>query len=306
MNLLGDADNQKAFLGELLAARLLLPSHAQGIFGRSAVFEQIVAGIERLITEAGRAEGAEVWRFPPALPRQTFEQSGYLESFPHLAGTVFSFAGTDSDQAALLTKVRESGDWSEFQKMTQVVLTPAACYPVYPSCTGALPPGGRLFDVQSYCFRNEPSLDPARMQMFRQREYVCVAEPDRVVRFKDSWLERGRKLLAALGLGAAAEPATDPFFGRGGKMLALNQREQRLKFELLFPITSTTNPTALVSVNHHLDHFGKLFGIQTEDGEAAHTSCIGFGLERITLALLRTHGLATSDWPAAVRSSLWP
>jgi seryl-tRNA synthetase len=302
----GDAENQKAFLGELLAARLLLPSDAQGVYGRSAVFEQIVAGIERLVTKVGRDEAAEVWRFPPALSRQNFEQSGYLESFPHLAGTVFSFAGSDRDQAALLARVKEHGDWSGFQKMTGVVLTPAACYPVYPSCKGTLPHGGRIFDVQSYCFRNEPSMDPARMQMFRQREYVCVAEPERVVRFKDTWLERGREVLATIGLGAAAEPANDPFFGRGGKMLALNQREQRLKFELLFPITSTTSPTALVSVNHHLDHFGKLFGIQTSDGEAAHTSCIGFGLERITLALLRTHGLDVERWPAQVRARLWP
>ena len=303
---MGDTENQKAFHDELVAARLLLPSDAPGVYGRSGAFEEIVAGIERLVTEVGQDEGAEVWRFPPALPRQNFEQSGYLESFPHLAGTVFSFEGKDREQAALLAKVKERGDWSGFQKMTGVVLTPAACYPVYPRCAGTLPPGGRLFDVQSYCFRNEPSLDPARMQMFRQREYVCVAEPARVVRFKDTWLERGRQVLAAVGLGAAAEPANDPFFGRGGKMLALNQLEQRLKFELLFPITSTEKPTALVSVNHHLDHFGKLFGIQTSDGEAAHTSCIGFGLERITLALLKTHGLSTKTWPAGIRAKLWP
>jgi seryl-tRNA synthetase len=305
-DLLGDAENQKQFLDELLSARLLLPSSAQGVYGRSAVFESIVSGIERLVTETGKDEGAEVWRFPPGIARSTFEQSGYLESFPHMAGTVFSFEGKDKDQLALLAKVKEHGDWSGFQKMTGVVLTPAACYPVYPSCTGTLPQGGKLFDVQSYCFRNEPSLDPARMQMFRQREYVCVAEPERVVRFKDTWLERGRQVLQAVGLGAAAEPANDPFFGRGGKMLALNQREQRLKFELLFPITSAANPTALVSVNHHLDHFGRLFEIRTQNGEPAHTSCIGFGLERITLALLKTHGLDTDRWPAGVRARLWP
>ena len=140
---LGDAENQKAFLDELIAQRLLLPSSAQGVYGRSAAFERIVSGIEALVTAAGAGEGAEVWRFPPALPRQDFEQSGYLESFPQLAGTVFSFEGKDRDQAALLARVHEGGDWSSFQKMTGVVLTPAACYPVYPRCAGTLPEGGR-------------------------------------------------------------------------------------------------------------------------------------------------------------------
>jgi len=31
---------------------------------------------------------------------------------------------------------------------------------------------------------------------------------------------------------------------------------------------------------------------------------VGFGLERITLALLRTHGLEIARWPAAVRDAL--
>ena len=33
----------------------------------------------------------------------------------------------------------------------------------------------------------------------------------------------------------------------------------------------------------------------------AHTACVGFGLERITLALLRHHGLDLAAWPEAVR-----
>jgi len=298
--------SQEELLEQLVRHKLLMRTHAQGVYGRSGLFEEIVDGIERVVTGFGASEQAERWRFPPALPRPDFEQSGYLESFPQLVGTVSAFAGNERDQQKLLARVHEGGDWSEFQKMTGVVLTPAACYPLYPQCTGTLPPGGRTFDVQSYCFRNEPSLDPARMQMFRQREYVCIAEAGKVRAFKERWMLRGRELLAALGLGAAAEPASDPFFGRGGKILAANQVEQRLKFELLFPITSVEKPTALVSINHHLDHFGDLFRIQTSAGEKAHTSCIGFGLERITLALLKTHGFFPAAWPADVRARLWP
>ena len=50
-------------------------------------------------------------------------------------------------------------------------------------------------------------------------------------------------------------------------------------------------PTAVASFNYHQDHFAATYGIVIEGGEAAHTACLGFGLERITLALLREHGL---------------
>ena len=74
----------------------------------------------------------------------------------------------------MLDLIHEGKDWSGCQKMTDVVFTPAACYPVYPMAArrGPVPDGGRLFDVFSYCFRHEPSDDPARMQLFRMREYV--------------------------------------------------------------------------------------------------------------------------------------
>jgi hypothetical protein len=38
----------------------------------------------------------------------------------------------------------------------------------------------------------------------------------------------------------------------------------------------------------------------------AHTACFGFGIDRITLALLDHHGTDPADWPADVRAVLWP
>ena len=190
--------------------------------------------------------------------------------------------------------------------MTDVVLAPSACYPLYPMVRGALPKDGRLFDVSSYCFRHEPSGDPARMQMFRMREFVRVGEPDACLAWRDVWIERGQKILQSVGLGAFSAPAADPFFGRGGKLLATNQIDLKLKYELLFPITSEQTPTAIMSFNSHKDHFGTLFGIKTSAGETAHTACLGFGMERIALALFKTHGYVPSQWNASVREKLFP
>ena len=118
-------------------------------------------------------------------------------------------------------------------------------------------------------------------------------------------LESKKKIdISDLQLPGGSDVANDPFFGRGGKILAQNQREQTLKFEVLIPVCSTEKPTACVSFNYHQEHFGHLFGIKTPDGKEAHTACVGFGLERCTLALFKHHGLEIAGWPQPVRERL--
>jgi hypothetical protein len=98
--------------------------------------------------------------------------------------------------------------------------------------------------------------------------------------------------------------ANDPFFGRVGRMLAVNQQAEKLKYELVAPTSGAPGLTAIASANCHGDHFGATFGLQAASGETAHSSCIGFGLERIALALLWAHGLDHMGWPAPVRTQL--
>ena len=52
--------------------------------------------------------------------------------------------------------------------------------------------------------------------------------------------------------------------------------------------------------------FGSAFDIKLPDGETAHTACLGFGLERVVMALFKTHGFDPRQWPVAVRAHLWP
>jgi seryl-tRNA synthetase len=295
------------FRDALFAKGLLIDTGIDGLYGRSGVFEDVIARFDDLITRFGGGDGADIVRFPPGMNRALFEKSGYLKSFPQLAGTIHSFEGNDADHATLLGKLEGHEDWTQDQKATDIVLAPAACYPLYPVVArlGTLPDDGRLYDLQSYCFRREPSTDPARMQMFRMREYVRIGTPEQVTEFRQTWLERGPKLIACLGLPAELDVANDPFFGRAGRMLANNQRDQKLKFELLIPIESAEKPTACLSFNYHQDHFGSLWGIMRADGSTAHTACVGFGMERVALALFKHHGLDPKAWPAGVREALW-
>jgi seryl-tRNA synthetase len=270
------------------------------------VFERVRMAVDSLITATSSPDLPETPRFPPLIPRRTLERAGYLKSFPNLCGAVFSFKGKESAALDLLERANRGDDWGVHLSMTDVVLTPAACYPAYPAIArrGPLPEGGLTLDLgASYVFRNEPSPDPARLQVFHQREMVRMGRPDDVLRWRELWMSRAQDIFAQLELDAKLDLASDPFFGRGGKLLANSQRAQSLKFEVLVPIVCTER-TAVASFNYHQEHFGSAFGIQLHDGSVAHTACLGFGLERITLALFRQHGLKTNTWPPSVLGRL--
>ena len=292
------------FRDELLRHGLLIATSVCGLYGRSGELEDTILRVDRLAAASGADDQPEVMRFPPALTRADFERSGYLGSFPHLAGAVHSFSGSERAHRDLLHTAADGGNWSASFPPAEIVLTPAACYPVYPTLTGTLPSNGRLVDVMSYCFRHEPSGDPARMQMFRMHEHVRAADPATVIAWRERWADRITRFVATLALDAHAEVASDPFFGRAGTLLADSQRDRRLKLEIVAPIATDESPTAIISLNDHQDHFGERFDIRTASGEVAHTACVGFGLERIALALYRRHGFVRTQWPSPVREAL--
>ena len=297
----------EAFLDALFDESILIRTGVDGLYGRSGVFEEVIDRFEDAVTKIAAGDHATRIHFPPGMPRKNLEKAGYLKSFPQLAGCVHSFMGDSGDHTKLVSMIERGEDWTEMQEATEVALTPAACYPLYPTvaAAGPVPDDGRLFDLKSYCFRHEPSKDPGRMQLFRMREFVRIGTADDVTSFRASWLERGEQLIKSLGLPLVIDVANDPFFGRPGRMLAANQREQGLKFELLIPVASDENPTACLSFNYHQNHFGSLWGMNFANGEVAHSACVGFGLERTALALFRHHGTKVEAWPADVRRVLW-
>jgi len=220
----------------LLEKGILIDTGENGLYGRSAVFEDIVDRLNVAISHLGADQQPELLRFPPAMRRTDFEDSEYLKNFPQLAGTIHSFCGDDMGHRRLLR-----------------------------------------------------ALDDAMAERDDDRD--------------DAWL--GQQLVRALSLPLDVDLANDPFFGRGGKIVADSQRTLALKFELLIPVANPESKTACLSFNYHMDHFGGIWKIACADGSVAHTGCVGFGMERITLALFRHHGLDVNTWPDAVRALLW-
>jgi seryl-tRNA synthetase len=301
-----DLYDPQLFYNGLVESGLIIPTGIKGGYGRSAIFEDVLGRFNDLVSRTARDDGAEEVMFPPIIPRTLIERVGYMDNFPQLAGSVHSFFGSDAQARELSQKANSGARWEQYLDITEVMLTPAACYPVYPMFSGLLPDGGRLVTVLNWIYRHEPSDEPTRLQAFRMREYIRVGAPEDVVAWRDSWLQRSLDLLGGLGLAVQSDVASDPFFGRVGRMMATNQRDQRLKFEILVPIISAERPTAICSFNWHQEHFSSKFDIRNADRTAAHTACLGFGLERVTLALFKTHGFDPSLWPSSVRLQLWP
>jgi seryl-tRNA synthetase len=294
------------FYKGLVDARLIIPTGIKGGYGRGPVFEDILRSFNALVSRVGEPDNAEEVMFPPIIPRTLIEKVGYMDNFPQLAGSVHSFFGNDVKARELSAKVHAGERWEDYLDITEVMLTPAACYPVYPTFSGLLPNGGRTVTILNWIYRHEPSDEPTRLQSFRMREYIRVGKPDDVVAWRDAWLLRSLELLKGLGLPVESDVASDPFFGRAGKMMANAQREQQLKFEILCPVISKEKPTAICSFNWHQDHFSSKFGIRNSDDTIANTACLGFGLERVTLALIKAHGFDPKTWPDSVRKQLWP
>ena len=283
------------------ATGLPLPTSAPGVYLYPEPFERIIALLRREIDGLAAGEAYTRLHIPPVIARSTIEHAGYVAAFPQLLGTVHSFAGTPREWARLAPLADGSGDWHAQQRIGDLVLLPAACYPVYATLTGQdLSAEPARFHVDATCFRQEASAEPGRLRSFRMEELVTAGSPEHCLAWRAAWLERIPAWLGRLGLTASVEVADDPFFGPGRKVYAAAQRMQELKFEFQVEL-APGQLQAVASANLHKDHFGEAYGFRAGAG-AGHTSCMAFGLERIALALVHAHGPDPAAWPAGVRS----
>jgi seryl-tRNA synthetase len=288
-----------------IAEGLFRSMGVDGVYARTALYTHVVDRLESYISRQ-REPQAEIMRFPPVMSRKQLEKSGYLKSFPNLLGCVCTLHGSEAAIRSAVEKADSGGDWTTSVTSTDLVLSPAACYPVYPIAAGRgqLPSGGLQFDIEADVFRREPSRSLDRLQCFRMREFVRIGTPQEILSFRERWMAKAPELAADLSLPFTIDVANDPFFGRVGQVMAVSQRQQALKFELLIPYYPTAAPTACMSFNYHREHFGQVWGIRDEQGELAHTGCVAFGIDRLVVALFAVHGLDLQKWPARPKAAL--
>src|SRR6266513_4561296 len=123
---------------ESLAAALFRPMGVDGIYARTPLYEEVVERLSAFISRH-REPATEVLRFPPVMTRRQLERSGYLKSFPNLLGCVSVLHGSEAAIRAAADRCETGGDWTASLGAADLVLTPAACYPLYPLVAGRGP-----------------------------------------------------------------------------------------------------------------------------------------------------------------------
>ncbi|MFC1419646.1 hypothetical protein [Streptacidiphilus cavernicola] len=279
-----------------------LPTEAAGVVLYPAPFEAVVELLRRGIDTLASAEEFPKLAIPPVVARSLVERAGYVQAFPQLLGTVHSFAGTAAEWKPLKEQAVEGGDWHTEQRLSDLVLLPAACYPVYAGLAGRELAEPERFAVAGQCFRQEATSEPGRLRSFRMVELVTAGTEEHCLAWRGTWLERVADWFERMSLKAEIEVADDPFFGPGRRIFQAAQRAQELKYELKVPVADGL-VQAIASANFHKDHFGEAFGF-TSGGATGNTACTAFGIERIALALLHAHGDRPAEWPESLVSAI--
>lgn len=242
------------------------------------------------------ALGAVEHQFPTLIALADLQPVAYLRSFPHLANFTCSRGRETADlrrfaeQHGAAGQVCEADGW---EPMTQL-LTPAACYHIYPRLAGRELNSDLVLTTACACHRREKAYRPLRRQWcFNMRELVCIGSPERIESFIEDAELRIADLLAQLGIDADWRIASDPFFDPCGDPKALSQQVAPTKREL-----QLADGLAIASTNRHRGFFTGAYEIR-QAGRTVHSACVAFGLERWLFALSERHGPDASSWPSA-------
>jgi hypothetical protein len=288
--------------GDLRAAGL--GWHGNGQATLTGPLYRLAANCDRAFAVLADACGAEPQAHPPLIDIGVLAEIDYLSSFPHLATFAVCLDADEANLKEFVARGPVDADGAvrlaRTAPVTQI-LTPAACYPVYPHLRGEALAAARRLTVRATCFRREAHYEPLRRQWsFQMRELVCLGTRAEVVSFLAAGRDAVDALCRTLDLPITWEAATDPFFEPARHPGHLAQRLRPTKHE-----ARLGGDLAIASVNLHEDHFGAAFGI-TRAGEAAVSGCVAFGVERWLYALTQRHGTDPAGWPdvtAAARAA---
>ena len=249
--------------------------------------------IDGMLVRWSERWNAEDHSVPSFLSAETLERVGYLRSFPHLATFPVALDPCEEELRSFAHGDTCGGGEVRLSATAPVreVLTPAACYHLYPRLEGRALEGPVLWTTNARCYRREAWYRPLERQWcFSMREIVCVGSEAEVQEFLDAFRRRLERLFAELDLGVRFEAATDPFFEPERSPGYVMQKAAVLKTEMVLG-----DELAIGSLNSHRDHFGRIFKI-TRDGQPASSGCVAFGLERWLYALLQRYG-PEGPWP---------
>lgn len=248
-----------------------------GLAGLSGPLWNLAKDLDESFVQLAHDFGAAEFQFGPLITADDLRRIDYFSAFPHLVmfpaavhadpDSVRAFSATNGADTTGPLRIDQIGEVS-------CVLTPAACYPVYIALSGASLSQEKHATVKSTCFRNETEVQAlVRQRAFHMREIIHIGNRQSVEAFLEAARPALQRLAQRWKIAASFQPAADPFFDPGRSPKYLHARLFPSKHELV------SDGVAIASLNNHRNFFGEAFGIAF-NGEAAHTACAAFGIER--------------------------
>ncbi|MGB8273641.1 MAG: hypothetical protein WCF16_00045 [Alphaproteobacteria bacterium] len=296
----------KRALGDL-KARGAMQEIARGLF----VFREPVSTLLRFLDAAILARFAAPFSareetYPNCIPVADLGRADHLASFPehlhfltHLTqdlALLDRFAARARDQGAAVAPSRDE------TAAVELVQNPSTCYHCYAARRGSEVPENLALTALAKCHRFEAAnhRDTGRLLEFSLREVIFLGDGA----FMRASRARTVDLMTALAqdwrLYGELVAANDPFFTSDYEIKAAHQRRMAMKMEYRAALPGEAATLAVMSSNLHGVSFGKAFDI-TRAGRPIQTGCLGFGHERLALALIAQHGIEAEHWPARLR-----
>lgn len=292
----------------ILEAAGELVCFSRGQYGFGPRLRTMIERIDRLIKAAVRHQPAPEYQFPSLIDADVLDRCRYVQNFPASLCMVSHLREDLSGIQDFARNVSSHGgelvfDHSQLSGV-RALLSPSVCFHWYNWLRDSDVSEGRIITAWGKCFRYESTnlRGLERLWDFSMREIIFVGSGTYVLHQRQRCIGMASAIMQELGLSYEISTATDPFFIDSYAILAAFQQGFELKYEVLCPLPYNRKKLAVGSINYHQDFFGRSFGISS-GGAAAHTGCIGFGLERLALAVLAQYGTEENGWPPALRAA---
>lgn len=293
---------------ELLAQQELF-RYGSGRYGYGPLIVDLMARLERVCEQYGRQIGARPQQFPSLIGADTLTTCSYVKSFPHSLNLVMHLRTELEDIKRFASTTTFDGTHLQVDKacleQPETLLSPSVCFHCYQWLADSQCRDGHAFLAKGKCFRYESGNMSGleRLWDFTMHETIFVGTKEYVLAHRAACLDFAKGVAEALDLDYRIETATDPFFIEDFATQAAFQSAFDLKYEFVATLPYRDTSLAVGSINYHQNFFGRAFRITDADGAPVHTVCLGFGLDRLALAVLEQHGCDTFAWPAALQGA---
>ena len=293
---------------EILSNRGDIRQTGNGKYVYSGQVAQVFRCLDNMFREWAEKQSAHEEFFPISVRAESLAKAGYFNTFAQHA---FFVSPLELSMNAILSAQDDSifdpdADPQTRQNLQapEWVLSPTVCHHCFESRSGQSATNQQTITALNQCSRYEVH-DTSGLQRLRHywmREIIYFRPDAKFVQAAlEDILEVTTQRLRRWGLSFKVVSASDPFFLDSGSSKRLFQTALLLKRELQMPVSGKY--IACASFNNHQQSLTNTFEISSDQGEIA-SGCVGWGYDRLILAMFSQLGPDIHLWPEVVRSDL--